>query len=337
MFRYSKSVSSSNFKAHYKSKHPSVSLDVDPPDKGTVKVSEYFVSFVKPATKKRRHSSEENLAADAYLMIARDNLPLQTVSNEGLNTFLCKHTNLEQSESDRGFKTVLPSRRTVTRAGEKIYKELRAILETSIVSDNHIGAAATFDIWTDRYAKTTYCGITYHFIDNNFDRKRVLLDASKFGERHTADNIGLYVNGVLGEYKCEDRIKMFVTDAASNNKKWGTDQDKPRMNCDAHALHHLITTDSVKKVSELHELVKKAKKIVYTLTWRRKDLEEVGILTTIADVSELLELDEQFGTSEVNLLFGSGMDESQAVNKAVYTHVTGHTSAVRSVMKMAHI
>jgi hypothetical protein len=92
-------------------------------------------------------------------MIARDNFPLQTVSNEALNTFLCKHTNLEQSDSDRGFNfKTLPSRRTVTRAGEKIYKELRAILETSIVSDNHIGAAATFDIWTDRYAKTAYCG-----------------------------------------------------------------------------------------------------------------------------------------------------------------------------------
>jgi hypothetical protein len=127
---------------------------------------------------------------------------------------------------------------------------------------------------------------------------------------------------------------MFVTDATSNNKKWGTDQDKLRMNCDAHALHHLITTGSMKKVSELHELVKKAKKIVYTLTWRRKDLEEVGILTTIAEVLELLELDEQFGTGEVNLLFSSADKNSfsTTLKQECPTHWTSLWSLLTSVL-----
>ena len=60
----------------------------------------------------------------------------------------------------------------------------------------------------------------------------MLLDASKFGDRHTAENIGVYVEGIMTEYGCDSKIKMYVTDAASNNKKWGNDQEKPRMNCD---------------------------------------------------------------------------------------------------------
>ena len=129
---------------------------------------------------------------------------------------------------------------------------------------------------------------------------------------HTAENIGVYVEGIMTEYGCDSKIKMYVTDAASNNKKWGNDQEKPRMNCDAHSLHHVITTDSVKKVKDLHEVVKKAKKIVYALTWRKKDLEDVGILATVAEVTEEMELDEQFGTGDLTLVFDSPQSASFA-------------------------
>ena len=171
LFRYSKSTSSGNFKSHMDTKHPDLVQDNTSASASNKQLSSYFASFVKPtcSSKKKRKSSDEDVAVDAYLMIARDNLPLQTVGNEGLNTFLCKYTTLEQSESSGGFKTVLPSRRTVTRAGEKVYSELKFLLKSLLKNDGHQGAAATFDIWTDRYAKSAYCGVTYNFIDDDFN------------------------------------------------------------------------------------------------------------------------------------------------------------------------
>lgn len=318
-------------------KHPDLVQDNTSASASNKQLSSYFASFVKPtcSSRKKRKCSDEDVAVDAYLMIARDNLPLQTVGNEGLNTFLCKYTTLEQSESSGGFKTVLPSRRTVTRAGEKVYSELKFLLKSLLKEDGHQGAAATFDIWTDRYAKSAYCGVTYHFIDDDFNLKRVLLDASKFADRHTAENIGVYVEGLMTEYGCDSKIKMYVTDAASNNKKWGNDQEKPRMNCDAHSLHHLITTDSVKKVKDLHEVVKKAKKIVYALTWRKKDLEDVGILATVAEVTEEMELDEQFGTGDLTLVFDSPQSASFAttLKQECPTRWTSLWSLLTSVLK----
>ena len=163
----------------------------------------------------------------------------------------------------------------------------------------------------------------------------MLLDASKFADRHTAENIGVYVEGIMTEYGCNSKIKMYVTDAASNNKKWGNDQEKPRMNCDAHSLHHLITTDSVKKVKDLHEVVKKAKKIVYALTWRKKDLEDVGILATVAEVTQEMELDEQFGTGDLTLVFDSPQSASFATSlkQECPTRWTSLWSLLTSVLK----
>ena len=48
-----------------------------------------------------------------------------------------------------------------------------------------------------------------------------------------------------------------------------------------------------------------SKEIVYALTWRKKDLEDVGILATVAEVTEEMELDEQFGTGDLTLVFDS--------------------------------
>ena len=51
------------------------------------------------------------------------------------------------------------------------------------------------------------------------------------------------------------------------------EEGKVRLGCDAHAIHHLITTDSLEKNEKAMKLIKSCKAIIHALVWRTEDLD----------------------------------------------------------------
>jgi hypothetical protein len=72
----------------------------------------------------------------------------------------------------------------------------------------HDMGACTMDIWTDRYARRSFLGITYHFIDSNFQLQNILLDASFFQHPHTAEEISTRVNEVIEDFGVADLVQV---------------------------------------------------------------------------------------------------------------------------------
>ncbi|CAK9291127.1 unnamed protein product [Gordionus sp. m RMFG-2023] len=74
------------------------------------------------------------------------------------------------------------------------------------------------DLWTANNS-TSYCAITFHYIDNNWDIVNRILDIILFPHPHTGDNIFKYVLSSLEDFKLSDKIISITHDNGSNEIK----------------------------------------------------------------------------------------------------------------------
>lgn len=74
--------------------------------------------------------------------------------------------------------------------GREVFTNVKTLLKHILGLDDHLSGATTFDIWTDKFAKKSYIGITYHYIDKEFQLKKVLLAANVFPHPHNFETIG---------------------------------------------------------------------------------------------------------------------------------------------------
>ncbi len=79
------------------------------------------------------------------------------------------------------------------------------------------GVAFTADYWTSRSADP-YLGMTLHFIDNEFNMKKMLVACRSAEGRHTAQNIGGHIDKVVGAVSGlrGSTTRVCVTDNAAN-------------------------------------------------------------------------------------------------------------------------
>lgn len=117
--------------------------------------------------------------------------------------------------------------------GRLVYQEMFHEVSSMISSDKHLVGGTSFDSWTDRYSRRAFIliGITYHFINDDFQPVRILLDAdgifcnqchhsfiyspSVFPGSHTAERINKWVMRVFDMYHI-NRSRIHVTDNAAN-------------------------------------------------------------------------------------------------------------------------
>ena len=83
--------------------------------------------------------------------------------------------------------------------------------------------ALTTDIWTSSHNHTSYLGITMHYIDNNWDLKKCILDFIPIEGSHSSRLILDKIINLLQEFNLNNRIISLTTDNGSNMLACGRD------------------------------------------------------------------------------------------------------------------
>ena len=140
-------------------------------------------------------------------MVAKDALPFSIVEKDGFKEF-CHYIN-------PSFK--LPNRKSLTQNMNQTYERLSAIIKNKLATIKYI--ALTADLWTDSNTRRSYLGVSTHFIEDE-TYKSISNGVKQLEERHTAENIEMWFNELLNDWKLEkDQIVCVVTDQGSNIKK----------------------------------------------------------------------------------------------------------------------
>lgn len=89
----------------------------------------------------------------------------------------------------------------------------------SLLANNDSKISLTIDSWTS-IANRSYCGITCHFIDTNWNLTSFVLDFKAMSGQHSGQDIAQMVYDTLKDYRVENRIQGITTDNASANFKF---------------------------------------------------------------------------------------------------------------------
>lgn len=171
-----------------------------------------------------------------------------------------------------------------------------------------IAASLLFDGWTDKYKKLSYIGVKCSVITSEWDRKIFTLACTPL-ENHTAENIADFMKNVIKDMSSKQYGELHlhnVHDGAANMMKTSSllGCEEPQ-HCLAHVLNLLLVSDGLNKCSEVLKLLKKCRNIVTCLSFKstvlineflctNDDVDVYNKLRKIAEVKELVNLDEQF-------------------------------------------
>ena len=140
-------------------------------------------------------------------MLAKDNMPLKTVDNEGFRNFMKTAVPLYS----------VPGRKSVTKKLEEKYEYLSLCIKERLKTIDYF--SITTDIWADILNTVSYLGVTAHYIHDN-EKKYTVIGLTELTKRHTSDNIGSAIKIILQDWNInEDKIVVFVTDSGANMKK----------------------------------------------------------------------------------------------------------------------
>ena len=113
----------------------------------------------------------------------------------------------------------IPSKQTYTLASQRsidatigrMYKE--KLREHKKVIENSQSLALTTDFWTSNN-DDSYCGITGHWIDCDWNLRSVALDCLIVDERHSAENVAGFYEEFTETWNIAGKICCIVTETA---------------------------------------------------------------------------------------------------------------------------
>lgn len=110
---------------------------------------------------------------------------------------------------------VIPCRQTIKEEVNTLFSKRRLNVKLGI---NNIitKIALTTDIWTSSYNNTAYLGVTMHYINDNWEIKKCLLDFIPIEGSHTGTLISTKLANILQDFNISDRIISLTTDNGSN-------------------------------------------------------------------------------------------------------------------------
>lgn len=131
--------------------------------------------------------------------------------------------------------------RHLTQTASLVREELKSICHQVI---NNWGGSLSIDCWLDKHKKTTFLGITIHFITYEENRLKLHDRILCTRELHIEKKDGIYIRGKLIEYLTSFNLEtlieniVFVSDRGSNMIK----AVEPYMSahCFAHILHNTV-------------------------------------------------------------------------------------------------
>jgi len=191
-----------------------------------------------------------------------------------------------------------------------------------------------FDGWTDRYRARPYLGIRATFIQD-WSYSLVTLGCHVL-PIHTGREIADHVVNVVKQFVPDLKKVMLSTchDGAANMVKSSQFLKVDHFqHCAAHALHLLLTADSINSVEEVVALLRRCRDIVTSLHFKSEQLaNEMAavddkcfidiVKKKMSIVNELVDLDDQYPISDNDHDDNTVTDEDDATPKTKHRHIT---------------
>ncbi|XP_047146271.1 uncharacterized protein LOC124819110 [Hydra vulgaris] len=159
---------------------------------------------------------------------------------------------------EKNFGIVTPSRSSLTcGALINMFKAVKTSVKNILKYSN--AASLLFDGWTDKYKRLSFIGVKCSVITSEWDRKIFTLACAPL-ENHTAENIADFIKDVIKDMfskQCEELRLHNVHGGAANMMKTSRllGCEEPQ-HCLARVLNLLlVSTNVLKKIAEVKELV----------------------------------------------------------------------------------
>jgi hypothetical protein len=233
---------------------------------------------------------------EVLIWFVRDLIAFENVGKPGFNEFMKKMLpNLGSPTPQTLAGTALND--VYVTVLTKVKEELSKVRSICVMADG----------WTDRYHGRSYVGIRVSFV-KDWEYRLLTLSCHAMAGSHTGDALSAHVKSVLSQFIPDFKKVIIATchDGAANMMK--TSQllrVQSVQHCVAHALHLLITVDSLYRVDDLKSLIEKCRNIVTALHFKSDLLEDEEasqadhtklneLRQKIAGAQEIIDLDDQF-------------------------------------------
>ena len=155
---------------------------------------------------------------------------------------------------------VLPSRKYFA---EKILPEMYIKVRNKVknIVSNSENISFTSDIWTNN-SNHSFISLTGHCIDNNFERKVLVLRVAPFHGSHTSARISEVIENIISDFEIPSfKVHVIVRDNGANMVKGIADTGYSGLSCFLHTLQ-LVIHDILFEQRMVKEVITIAKKIV---------------------------------------------------------------------------
>ena len=133
-------------------------------------------------------------------------------------------------------KAKLPSYKTFANKIEQLYEEKKLFCKKKLL-DITIGSLM-IDGWSNN--SNCFLGLIFHYIKTDWTIESMLLEFTVFNERHTGDNISLFIENVIIEWNLQNKIIAIISDNAANMIKGKESPNIFNIRCAIHTLHLAI-------------------------------------------------------------------------------------------------
>lgn len=304
---FSQSTSTGTISLHLSMKH-----GIHENDEKVTKIVGYLKKYTSTGASSSCLSSHE-LNRDMVLWFCKDLIAFDAVEKDGMIDFF--HKVVPQIE--------LPSPTTLScSALDDVYLAVHSRV-TDLMKDCK-SICLMFDGWTDRYRARPYLGIRATFI-RDWSYKLVTLSCHVLSN-HTGREIADHVMTVVKQFVPDLKKTMLSTshDGAANMIKSSQLLKVDHFqHCTAHALHLLLTVDSLNTVDDIVALLQKCRDIVTTLHFKSEQLADemaaagdkrviANLKTKMNEVNDVIDLDDQYPVS----------DNDDSVKESEHHHLT---------------
>ena len=184
-------------------------------------------------------------------MMILDLQPVSIVDDPGFKIF--------STSMDKHFK--VGSRHFYSDKIVKVYDVSRAKVEEKLEKDAPLAVSAQLDGWSVNHHG--YVGLLVNYITAGWKRVSLNIACSPMDERHTGENLGMFLEEKLDSWKALDKCNVIVSDSASNMIKL-MEFMPPRMShvsCLNHVLN-LVIKDEILKKPEIENICKYSRTLV---------------------------------------------------------------------------
>lgn len=185
-------------------------------------------------------------------MIATDDQPFDFVEGIGFMRLLQKsspHYKLKK----RQFYADLLRDKIYPKVFNKIALEIKSMIQT--------GLSFTTDVWSDTSAGVSLLSLTSHGINNDFQRKNLVLCAQKLDGRHTGEYLSNVFHSMLKTWEIPiNNVHCVLRDCGANMKKALFLSGVNNLDCVLHKLQ-LVIKSGLEAQSSIQEIISKCRSI----------------------------------------------------------------------------